>query len=765
MIYPVHKQAVRAPCLPNCKLCLQFAEQVEVCEPGDTNVVQPEHRPRLWTSKSAGTDGVFAETFRWICPEPHAERHLYRRGVATSLATIFNKILESGSIPECPQFSDAAMTALFKGVGDRDQPTNYRGICVPNVIAKIFGLVIGTRLSHWAVANGAISPAQAGFVAMHGCEYHIFTLLETLRHRVRHGLDTVLVFLDFRKAYDSVPQALLWDVLRRMGAPDAFITLLRTWAEQSNITLSMGGAKQQPFPQETGVPQGGVLSPICFNFFIEVLLRYVNTHAAELGVTLSATDATTCKAPNLPAALQLLALAYADDVVLVCPNAQAAQKALNLVQKWSAAFGMSIGVGQDKTEAMLIKASTVIQACANDVNGMLKKSCCAAAPPAASQQPRVDVPDDDDSVVLDDDDDDPVWGEEDPTVVETLPQQPALRKGQTLVDGILYGSGTGRPVPYEPRPLPPLPDLPPVHIAATAENEAATPIPWTNLYKYLGFMIRSDLLDDHAYARIEKKTKAAAERLFPHHRLVRAWPIGLQLQLLQTIVLSIPASVMPLLTSMRVESESKTKRLDQLRKKIARSILRLSSSSRHAYVVSEACMGDVTGEITMHRVRLLHSLRQHPLRDQNAPIACRVLDIMEKEADYWQYRPHVKHNLLLAPWPVITKRVSASAGPRGGSPLKWWEISPYASVAARVGERERWIDLMNKDIDWACHSFAMRPPTHAKQHTATLHWSRRLKKTDAGSIPKLPPLSYLGPHGCSITALTRRLSTSYPTSG
>ena len=73
-------------------------------------------------------------------------------------------------------------TRCYKGDGDRDQA---RTTCAPNVLAKLFGLVLGTRLSHLAVVNGVISPAQAGFVVMHGCESHIFTLLETLRHRVR----------------------------------------------------------------------------------------------------------------------------------------------------------------------------------------------------------------------------------------------------------------------------------------------------------------------------------------------------------------------------------------------------------------------------------------------------------------------------------------------------------------------------------------------------------------------------------------------------
>ena len=261
------------------------------------------------------------------------------------------------------------------------------------------------------------------------------------------------------------------------------------------------------------------------------------------------------------------------------------------------------------------------------------------------------------------------------------------------------------------------------------------------------------------------KTKAAAERLFPHHRLVRAFPVGLQLQLLQTIVLSISAHVMPLLTSMRCASESKITRLNQLRKRVARSILRLSGSVRHAYVMSEACLGDVTGEITMHRLRLLHALRNHPLRHEaQPPIACRVLDFMQAEATYWNLRCK-KFSKLLAPWTVITeditsKSVSQFSGDdnRLAPPEKWWENSPYASVVARLGERGRWIDQMKKGIDWACHSFDIRPPSSATQHMAALHFSTRLSNADAGRIAKLTPLSCLGPHGSSITALSRRHS-------
>ena len=764
VLFPAHRNARRHECLPGCVLCPLFADHVDEYAHGNTHMQPPEHKPRLWTSKSAGPDGVFAETLRWTCPKLLSDRHEYRTRICKALASIFNRILADGTVPDCPQFAEATMTALYKGVGDRKDPSNYRGIAVPNVLAKLFGLVLGTRLSHWAVVNGVISPAQAGFVVLHGCEYHIFTLLEVLRQRVRRGRDTCLVFIDFKKAYDSVSQDVIWEILDLLGIPAGFTSLLKSWAAQSRITLCVGGDLIQPaFPQETGVPQGGVLSPILFNIVLEILLRYVNARASELGVEMSDEPSVVAAgaAQPPPSALRLLALAYADDVVLICPDRESAQAALDLVQEWATDFGMTIGVGQGKTQAMFVSAVTVKQACANDVNGMLKRA--AVAPSAAAAPPHADFEDpDDDNASFVDDDDEPCDEERDDPSVEQSRVPPQQHRGQASVRGELRGARTGKPRPYEPRPLPPLPALPELVIASASADGDATPVPWTSLYKYLGFMLRADLLDDHAYARVEHKTKAAAERLFPFHRLVRAWPLGLKLQLLQSLVLSISANVMPLLTSMRCASESKTKRLDQLWKRITRSVLRLHGSARHAYVTSEAGMGDVTGCITQHRMRLKLSLEHHPLRGLAAPpIACQVLTIAKAEAASYRLRDH---SLLIAPWPFVTDRITAQPvshcdGAGWQPPLRRSEVAPYASLVGRVSERGRWIGRMQQRLDWTCDSFVLRPPSSAKSQTAALHWSSRLISTDVGGIPRLCPLSTRGPHSNgSVVALSRLLS-------
>ena len=178
---------------------------------------------------------------------------------------------------------------------------------------------------------------------------------------------------------------------------------------------------------------------------------------------------------------------------------------------------MTIGVGQGKTEAMFVSATTVKQACADDVNGMMKRSVAVNVStdfdPAASDDS--EDPDDDHATVFDDEDEE--WLPGDDPVVEAprpkrgKPKLLPIRSGQALVDGKLRGVGTGKPLPYVPRRLPPLPTLPTLCITVPVhgENPKVVAIPWTSLYKYLGFMLRADLLDDHAYQRVEKKTKAA----------------------------------------------------------------------------------------------------------------------------------------------------------------------------------------------------------------------------------------------------------------
>ena len=76
------------------------------------------------------------------------------------------------------------LTAIYKGKGDPAQPTNYRGIAVTCILAKVFSSVIEARLSTFLEAHGLRAAGLTGFRKNIGARFHI----SLLRHlQVKHS--------------------------------------------------------------------------------------------------------------------------------------------------------------------------------------------------------------------------------------------------------------------------------------------------------------------------------------------------------------------------------------------------------------------------------------------------------------------------------------------------------------------------------------------------------------------------------------------------
>ena len=64
------------------------------------------------------------------------------------------------------------------------------------------------------------------------------------------------MYVDFRKAYDSVNRDALWKVLRLYGVHPKLITLLKDLHSSSAAAVRVGGELRQQLPVKAGVRQG-----------------------------------------------------------------------------------------------------------------------------------------------------------------------------------------------------------------------------------------------------------------------------------------------------------------------------------------------------------------------------------------------------------------------------------------------------------------------------------------------------------------------------
>jgi hypothetical protein len=138
--------------------------------------------------------------------------------------------------------------------------------------------VLVERLKDVMEENGPEN--QCGFHSQRGTIDGTFNLLMALRKRQEHNLETYVSFVDLVKAFDSVPRAALFKVLRRYGLPDHFINLvIRLHADAlGNFKL---GKEEVEVKKGIGMRQGACEGPVLFIFIMVAAMETMEWPVAK----------------------------------------------------------------------------------------------------------------------------------------------------------------------------------------------------------------------------------------------------------------------------------------------------------------------------------------------------------------------------------------------------------------------------------------------------------------------------------------------------
>lgn len=207
------------------------------------------------TSNSIGSDGIHIKFLRLIFDE-----------IKYVLCHLFNFSLANSIYPD--QWKMSLILPLPK-VPDPSDYKHYRPINILCVLGKIFDKLVFQQVRSFVCNNSILYKYQSGYRPNFSSQTALVSITDDVRRAMDSRELTVMILLDFSRAFDSVHHELLLSILRSYNFSNNVVSWFGSYLNnrQQRIKTSNGVFSEWKC-NSVGVPQGSTLSAMLFSLYV-----------------------------------------------------------------------------------------------------------------------------------------------------------------------------------------------------------------------------------------------------------------------------------------------------------------------------------------------------------------------------------------------------------------------------------------------------------------------------------------------------------------